>query len=420
MARQSQSTRCASSRQPTPLIIPDFCSPKWCSQARHLPRDQDELEASLPDPSSTDSAAQRRSPPEDDSPSQCCAPVAQGHRRNDRRERELLTDPTMDLIDFSANWDEGVVQAANKKKKKASTPFDWTNDPGDTKDDGSGGAGDGADGNKDQDTGGDSAGGSGSAGGGDDGGDKKDDERKDEDEPVENDIWDFGGAGSKKKNKKTAADADATDAYGLLDAPPTDFHEIKLDDAGGGHEEDSLDLNFLPKAEKITAGITAWTSSWGAGSWGWGGLKSPGGSDIPKPAEEEKPIASDLAQTNPWSIDRAKPKKKEPSSFSFGALDEGDGNFDFMTSAKPKEKEESFGFIGSTKSSEKKDIGSTFSWGAPITKKSDDFWGNIGDKKPAEEEQPADAEASDDIWGFSSSKKDVSAWSFKFYARFCY
>lgn len=138
---------------------------------------------------------------------------------------------------------------------------------------------------------------------------------------------------------------------------------------------------------------------------------------MPKPAEDENPASADPPQdNNPWSINRAKPKKTETSAFSFGSLDEGDEmqdeSFDFMGTSKPKEnKEESFDFMGSIKPMEKKDAGTTFSWGAtPAKTAGDDFWGNIGDKKPKEEEKSADAEASDDIWGFSSSKKDVSAY----------
>ncbi|KAJ4422880.1 hypothetical protein N0V82_002405 [Gnomoniopsis sp. IMI 355080] len=296
----------------------------------------------------------------------------------------------MDLIDFDS--DAGFFQAAGKRKKKQTTTFNWLDDEGDKKD--GDGAEEGGDGNKDQNDG--AGGGSGSTGGdGGDGEDKKDDDKKDEMDNND-DIWDFAPAGNKKKNKKKSPDG--TDSFGLPDIPSTDFHEIKLDDGGGGQPDD-LDLGLIPKAEKITAGLTAWTSSWTTGSWGWGGLKSPGGSDLPKPVDEDKPKSLETVEDNPWGINRGKPKK-QTTTFNFGSFDEGESK-----------KEDSFDFLGTSEPKEKKDVGA-FTWGLPAAKTADDdFWGKIGDKKstddkPKEEEKAADAEASDDIWGFSSSKKD--------------
>lgn len=300
----------------------------------------------------------------------------------------------MDLIDFHSDSDEGFKQAAGKKKKKQTTTFNWAGDDEDKKD--GEGADGGGDGNKDQ-NGGDSGawGGSGNAGG-DDG--KKDDD-KDTGEANNDDIWDFAPAG-KKKNKNKNADTKTTDSFGLPDIPSPDFHEIKLDDAGGG--EDSLGPGLDTKPDKTATGLTAWTSSWTTGSWGWGGLKSPGGSEMPKPVEEEKPKSPDPVDDNPWSINRGKPKKT--TTFSFGSFEDADNT-----------KDEKIDFLGSgSKTTEKKDLGG-FSWGTPAAKTGDDdFWGNLGknkstDDKPKEEEKlVASQEASDDIWGFSSTKKDVS------------
>lgn len=313
----------------------------------------------------------------------------------------------MDLIDLTS--DEGFFQAAGKKKKKQTTAFNWAADDGDNKD--GDGTGEGGDGDKDQnngDTG--TGGGSGSTGGdGGDGGNKKDDDKKDE-AGNDDDIWDFAPASSKKKTKKKSSDA--SDAFGLPDIPSADFHTIKLDDGGGGEIGDQ-DLGLLPKAEKITAGLTAWTSGWATGSWGWGGLKSPGGTEIPKHVDEEKLNSSDPVEDNPWDINRGKPKKKTTTTFSFGSFDESESkkeeSFDFLGASEPKAKEQSFDFMGSSKPKEKKDV-SGFTWGAPAAKTvDDDFWSNIGDKKSTddkskEQEKAADGEASDDIWGFSSKK----------------
>lgn len=291
----------------------------------------------------------------------------------------------MDLIDFDS--DEGFVQAAGKKKKKQTTSFNWLEDENDKKD-GDGGE-EGGDGNKDQ-NGGDA--GAGGDGGGDGGGKKEDDKAAAEADA--DDIWgDFATVGSKKKKNKDKT----SDAFGLPEVPPvsTDFHEIKLDDSGG---PTGLDFGGLsPKTDKPKTGISAWTSGWGSGGWGWGGL-SGSQTESSKPAQEEK--TEYPVDDSPWSINRPKPKKKETSTFSFGALDEDDGTKDAN----------SFDFLGGSKSTETKDVG-VFTWGAPKVKTGDDdFWGSLGNKKdepPKEPEKPAE-EAADDIWGFSSTKKDVS------------
>lgn len=298
----------------------------------------------------------------------------------------------MDLIDLDFGSDEGFLQAAGKKKKKQTTTFNWADDDDDKKD--GDGADGGGDGNKDQ-NGGDSGARDGSANG-DDG--KKDDD-KDAGEANNDDIWDFAPV-SKKKNKNKNAETKITDTFGLPDIPSTDFHEIKLDDAGGG--EDSVDPGPGAKPEKIATGLTAWTSSWTTGSWGWGGLKSPGGSEMPKPVEEEQTKSPEPVDDNPWSINRGKPKKKT-TTFSFGSFDEADNA-----------KDESIDFLGSnSNTTEKKDpVG--FSWGAPAAKTGEvDFCGNLGknesmDDKSKDEDKPiVSQEVSDDIWGFSSTKKDV-------------
>lgn len=306
-----------------------------------------------------------------------------GRQRRDDRDVGLLADPNMDLIDFGS--DEGFVEAAGKKKKKQTTSFNWLEDENDKKD--GDGTEEGGDGNKDPNDGDAGAGGD---GGGDDGGKKDDDKNIAEADP--DDIWGFSTVGSKKKKNKDKT----ADAFGLPEVPPvsTDFHEIKLDDSGGAN---GLDFGLSPKTEKPKTGISAWTSGWGGGSWGWGGL-SGSQTEASKPAQEDK--TEYPADDSPWGINRPKPKKKETSTFSFGALGEDDGSKDAN----------SFDFLGGSKSSETKDVG-VFSWGAPKAKTGDDdFWGNLGSKKdepPKEEEKPAE-EAADDIWGWSSTKKDVS------------
>lgn len=338
--------------------------------------------------SCADSTAQpRRLGPEDrDVP----LPSSQaGRQRRDDRHVDLLADPNMDLIDLGS--DEGFIEAAGKKKKKQTTSFNWLEDENDKKD--GDGTEEGGDGNKDP-NGGDAGagGGSGGDGGGDDGG-KKDDDDKNGAEADPDDIWGFSTVGSKKKKNKDKS----ADAFGLPEVPPvsTDFHEIKLDDSGGAT---SLDFGLSPTTDKPKTGISAWTSGWGGGSWGWGGLASSQ-TEASKPAQEEK--TDYPVDDSPWGINRPKPKKKETSTFSFGALGEDDGSKDAN----------SFDFLGGSKSSETKDVGA-FSWGAPKAKTGDDdFWGGLNNKKdeaPKEEEKPAE-EAADDIWGWSSSKKDVSA-----------
>lgn len=297
----------------------------------------------------------------------------------------------MNLIDLES--DVGFVQAAGKKKKKQTTTFNWLDDEGDKKKDGDG-ADDGGDGNKDQ-NGGDS--GSTGGNGGDDG-DKKDN-GKNGGEANDDDIWDLAPVGGKKKNKSKAADANATDGFGLPEIPSTDFHEIRLDDAGGGgEEEDSLDLGLGTKAEKITTGITAWTSSWATGSWGWGGLKSPS-AQSPKPVEDEQPKPPASGDNNPWGVQSGK-SKQTTSAFAFGSFDQAD-----------ETKDEPLDFLGSSKLTDKKEVGA-FSWGAPTPKTADNaFWGksNSPDVHSTEGAKlAATQEASDDIWGFSSIKKDVS------------
>lgn len=288
----------------------------------------------------------------------------------------------MDLIDFGS--EEGFLQCAGKRKKKATTTFNWLDDEGDKKD--TNGEEGGGDGNKDQNDGHSGAGGdSGNAGdNGGDGGDKKDEDNKSGD-ANNDDTWDFAGGNKKNKKGKT------TESFGLPDIPSTDFHEIRLDDSGGGDALDTLDFgSFGAKAEKITSGLSAWTTGWGGSSWGWGGgIKSPT-SENSKVADE-KPKSPDPVDENPWSINRNKPKKKTTSTFNFGSFGETEDS-----------KEDTIDFLGASKSNEKKDLGG-FSWGAPAAKTTDDdFWRDLGKgaEKPAQE-------ATDDAWGWASTKKDV-------------
>ncbi|POS75914.1 hypothetical protein DHEL01_v205700, partial [Diaporthe helianthi] len=369
-----------------PLIIPDFCSPRW-SRTRRLPAPPLDDSGSSVDScliSSTDLTAQiRRLGPEDrDVP----LPSSQaGRQRRDGRDVDLLADPNMDLIDFGS--DQGFIEAAAKKKKKQ-TSFNWLEDENDKKD--GDGTEEGGDGNKDPNDGDAGAGGNADgAGGGDDGGKKDDDKNGAEADP--DDIWGFSTVDSKKKKNNKDKTADVS---GLPEVPPvsTDFHEIRLDDSGG---TTSLDFGPSPKTDKPKTGIGAWTGGWGGGGWGWGGL-SGSQTEASKPTQVEK--TEYPVDDSPWGINRPKPKKKETSTFSFGALGEDDGTKDAN----------SFDFLGGSKPSETKG-GGAFSWGAPKAKTGgDDFWGSLSNQKPEapkEEEKPAE-EAADDIWGWTSSKKD--------------
>lgn len=138
-------------------------------------------------------------------------------------------------------------------------------------------------------------------------------------------------------------------------------------------DDDPWDFGWLKRKEKATS-----TSSFGA--------------------------LDEHEDDNPWGTNWLKPEKKETSTFSFGALDEDDGSKDAR----------SFDFLGGSKPSDTKGIG-VFTWGAPKAKTGDgDFWGSLGnmkDNQPQEPEKPAE-EADDDIWGWSSTEKDVSLFRF--------
>ncbi|KAJ0115486.1 hypothetical protein J7T55_012766 [Diaporthe amygdali] len=333
-AHQSTSLRNCPAK---PLIIPQFCSPK-CSRARRQPgpsTDHPASTADVRDLTDTDSAAQLRllAPEDRDVP----PPSSSAGRRQQRDDRDidLLADPNMDLIDFDS--EDGFLQAAGKKKKKQTTSFNWLEDENDKKD--GDGTEEGGDGNKDPNGGDAGAGdGAGGDGGGDDSG-KKEDDKAGADADAD-DIWgDFATVGSKKKKNKDKT----ADAFGLPEIPPTstDFHEIKLDDSGGGT---GLDFGLGSKTEKPKTGLSAWTSSWGGGGWGWGGL-SGSQTEASKPAEEEK--TEYPVDDSPWGINRPKPKKKTTSTFSFGAIGEDDGTKD----------SNSFDFLGGSKPSDKKDTG---------------------------------------------------------------
>lgn len=292
----------------------------------------------------------------------------------------------MDLIDFGS--EDGFLQCAGKKKKKAMTAYNWQNDEGDKKD--PNGEEGGGDGNKDQ-NGGDSGAGDASGNAGDNGHDGGDGDKKEDSGDANNDdIWDFAGGSKNNKKGKT------TESFGLPEVASTDFHEIKLSDTGGG---DPLDFgSFGAKAEKITTGLSAWTTGWGGSSWGWGGVKSPT-SENPREAEE-KPKSPDPVDENPWSINRGKPKKKITTGFSFGSFGESE-----------EPKEDTIDFLGTAKTNEKKDLGG-FSWGAPATKTADnDFWANLG-KNTTSDDSTKDAgkpaqDATDDAWGWTSTKNEV-------------
>lgn len=373
-------------RPPRQLVIPNICSPKW-AHARRQPHsgsgDSTQSSSNLIDHHIFDSRARRC-----DSESHARDEPIQKDRNRDRRQRrddndrDLFTNPNMDLIDFDS--EDGFLQCV-KKKKKATTAFNWQEDEGDKKDpNGEEGSGDG---NQEQ-HGGDSGAGdtSGNAGGdGGDGGDKKD--KGDADN---NDIWDFAGGSKKNKKGKT------TESFGLPEIASPDFHEIKLDDSGEG---DPLDFGSLgAKAEKLTSGLSAWTTGWSGGNWGWGGVKSPTTETAKAP--EEKSKSSDPVDDNPWSINRGKPKKKTTTTFNFGSFGETE-----------EPKEETIDFLGTGKSDDKKDLGG-FSWGVSAAKTADDdFWGNLGKNKNSDDsyketEKPTE-DTTDDAWGWATSKKEV-------------
>ncbi|KUI53791.1 hypothetical protein VP1G_01099 [Cytospora mali] len=388
--RSERHPECFTTCQQRPIVVPEFCSPKWSRSQRKPSHPDGSFSPSLYDPTGTDSVAQPHGQRQED------PHIPQPDRSRDQRAprsksvADLLTDPSPDPIDFAS--DEGFLQAAGgKKKKRQATAFNWNDDSNGKKDgDGADGGG-GGDGNKDQ-NGGDSGSGNNTGwnGGGNDGG-KKDDDKKDDKKESDDvdDIWgDFANSGSKKSKSKTTA------ASGVPDTTSTDFHDIKLDDSGGKVSRgeggaDALDLGLGIRTGVLKTGLSAWTSGW------WGGL---GGSqtEASKPAEEEKPKDPPV-DDNPWSIDRPKPKKKTTSNFTFGDLDE-EGTKDSAEA----------GSSGSNKPAEKKDIGG-FPWGDSNTNKPiDDAWGNMVSKKndtPKEPEKLA-GEASDDIWGWSSTKKE--------------
>lgn len=340
----------------------------------------------MTDPTASDSSAQQRCPDShkcDELPP--IQPTQDGTRRSNARDRDLIADPGMEVIDFSS--EDGFLQAGGKKKKKQTTTLNWQDD-GDKKD--GDGAGGGDDGNMGQ-NGGDSGAGDGSGGNGGDDGDKKDNGQNG-DEADNDDIWDFETVGGKKKNKNKGADTTTNDGFGLPQVPTSDFHEIKLDDAGGGG--DSLDLSFDNKPEKVATGLGAWTSSWTTGSWGWGGAKSPS-AESSKPVEEQSKPA-EVADNNPWGMGSGNSKKKTTTTFSFGSFNPAD-----------EPKDGSIDFLGASKSADKNDVVG-FSWGAPTTKTDNTFWGSAksGGGLMQDEKKPiASEEASDDIWDFGSTKK---------------
>lgn len=400
--------------------MPDIRSAKWSRVRPQPPSSGDKSESAspdLPDPTTTDCAARGNALTSGEGimPLPEEASAAERSPSHDHHDSDLFADPSRPLVDFGSV--HVFLQAGGKKKKKQ-TPFNFSALPDEGDKDGGDGTQDGNDGNKDPNGGDSGAGGGPSGFGGNDGNDGDGGGKGDENANNEDDPWDFQPVSHKKKNKSKTAETFIMepvpkDNFGLPDIPSTDFHEIKLDDTGGGGPEgdgggggggadaakpqDSLDLSFGVTPEKITNGISSWTSSW-AGGWSWSGLKSPT-SETPKPAEE-KPKPVELGNSNPWTTNNSK-AKKTTSAFNFGIADQTE-----------ESKEDTFDFLGAAaKGAEKKNDTNTFSWGAPTTKPvSSGMWNNLHTANEATEEQktPAKEEQPDDVWGWAPAKKDVS------------
>ncbi|ROW13955.1 hypothetical protein VPNG_04053 [Cytospora leucostoma] len=369
-------------RQHRPLLVPEFYSPRWRrGRCKPSPPGDDPVSSptSLFDPTGTDSAAQqcyqnRENP---DVPRPDCTENKKPTRSNG--VPGLLANPNAALIDFAS--DEGFSQAAGKKKRKQTTTFNWQDDNNDNKD--GGGQGDGAkgggDGNRNQNGADSGFGGNTGGDGGDDKRNKKDDEDKGVDD-IADDIW--GDSVSKQKNKAKTTNGDGPD-----DEPTTDFHDVKLDDSGGGgsggdHHDLGLGLGT------VKTGLSAWTSSWGAGVFGWGGSGvSP--TEHHKSAEQYKP--KEATEEHPPNSNLPRPKKT-----SFGDLDDEE----------PKSTH-GLGSLGGSKPSEKKDAAG-FPWGnSDAQTAGDDVWGKR-DNKYGSTKTPGKLaeEAPDDVWGWSATRKE--------------
>lgn len=298
------------------------------------------------DPSGTDTCAHRSNPP-----SQVGLPDSSTTIESNREHRsqdDLLKDPALDVaIDFTSQ--AGQREHAKKKKKAAATPVGWGNNNNDEKKDDTAGDGNGGDQNSGGDNG--TGAGPGGNGNGNNGGDNPDD-----------DWANFTTATSKKKKGKAAGD--------LPEIPTSDFgadafHEIKL----GDDPANKLDLGLGGTDNKNSLG--SWGNKWNTGgsTWDWSG-----GGDAGDAAG-----ADDGA--NPWS----KPKKKDKTTFSFGAFDEAEEQKDGDA------KDDGWGFASAGK---KKKNGSLWD-PEPESKSGGDAWG-LNKKK----DEPAD-----DDW-FTPGKKD--------------
>lgn len=234
------------------------------------------------DPSGTDDCARGHEPP---SPVELPLPSRTASSTSERHaDDDLLRDPMSDVaIDF--NSQAGQREHAKKKKKPAAAPVGWGNNNSEEKKDDPAGDGNGGDPNGGGDAGNGGAGGGADGNGDNGGGDNPDD-----------DWANFTTATSKKKKGKAGE--------GLPEIPTSDFgtdafHEIKLgdDSAGLGSTDNKTNLG-------------SWGNKWNTGgsSWDWSGGGGDGG---------DAAAAGDDS-SNPWS----KTKKKDKSTFSFGAFDE--------------------------------------------------------------------------------------------------
>lgn len=351
-------------------------------------------------------------------------------RQPEHRRGSIYNDPNVEtLIDLSS---EESSDPFTKREKPYQKDFNW-DEPRGKKDNDNGGVGV-------NDSGGTKSGdasGAGDASGIGEGANDNGDNKDDAEEAKQDDEWgSFKSVGKKKKGKKSGV---------AQEMPDSTFHEIKLDEPGT-----SLNLDFSggPPSGKGNS-FGAWGSSWNTGSsWGFSGVKDTAAKEDKAPDEKKK---EDESESNLWSINRSKPKKRS-TYFTIGGTDElkeeaeaptapenettdvaADdfwGSWSVSRKAKKekaiveeiKEPEQPAGQPPSTEPEpkparqEENDV-----WVFPTSKKGKKkkkkdifFWADLGSgpksEKPKESEPPAILETSkgddvwDDVWGTSKKK----------------
>ncbi|KAI0173400.1 hypothetical protein GGR52DRAFT_384981 [Hypoxylon sp. FL1284] len=330
-----------------PLVLPDP-TPKRSRRLSKPPNELPTLPEAPVDPARAGEFARQRNlsrpgngfapPPPDDS-----------LRRREQRRDSLIGDPTANIyLDLSS--EHGFTQHAKKKAKKGpAQAFNWS----ETIQKETGGGGDGGD-----DGGNDQNGDAGKAGGGS-GGDDKDKDKKDEKKDEEADpkpddsLGVFETAGKKKKKAKNQVEEKTEPLE--TSTKPDSFQEIKLDDPGP-----SLDVNF---------GSTPDTKS-----------------NFLVKVEKKEEIDS-----NPWDINRPKPKKKG-TGFSFGSPSQADD-------VQAEEPATSLG-----KADDKK--GNDWDFGFTTSSAKKDKKGSVWDFEPeAEKKEDPPAEDNWGGWGTTTTKK---------------